>query len=90
MLNPTFASSFRKDRKLMEKRGKDISKLRVVTTMIINEQPLLPKHENHLLHGKHKGKWECHVEPDWLLIYRIEKDTRKVVFHRTGSHSDLF
>jgi mRNA interferase YafQ len=90
MLNPTFTKSFRKDRKLAEKRGKDMYELREVTTMIINERPLLPRHENHPLHGKYKGKWECHVEPDWLLIYRIDKKGNKVVFHRTGSHSDLY
>jgi mRNA interferase YafQ len=82
--------SFDKDRKLMEKRRKDIRKLRDVMALLITEQPLLPKHENHPLHGDYKGWWECHIEPDWLLIYRIEKAARKVVFYRTGSHSDLF
>jgi mRNA interferase YafQ len=58
--------------------------------LLINEQLLLPKHENHPLHGKHHGKWECHLEPDWLLIYRIDEEKRRVIFYRTGSHSDLF
>ena len=61
-----------------------------VMGMLINEEPLLPKYENHPLKGNYKGKWECHVEPDWLLIYRIEKSTREIVFHRTGSHSELY
>jgi mRNA interferase YafQ len=90
MLNPTFTKPFRKELKLAEKRGKDVRKLREVTTMLINEQPLLPRHENHPLHGGFEGKWECHVEPDWLLIYRIVKEERRITFYRTGSHADLF
>ena len=90
MLNHTFTGSFKKDRKLMIKQNKDMSKLYEVMNMIINEQPLLPKHKNHPLYGNYIGKWECHAEPDWLLIYRVEKEENKVVFHRTGSHSDLF
>ena len=90
MLIPNFHGSFRRDRKLMEKRNRDMGKLVEVMALLINEQPLLPKHENHPLHGEYKGWWECHVEPDWLLIYRIDKAERRIVFYRTGSHSDLF
>ena len=90
MLTPVFTGPFKKSRKLMIKRGKDIDKLTEVMGLLINEQPLLPKHENHPLHGKDRGKWECHVEPDWVLVYRIDDDKREVIFYRTGSHSDLF
>ena len=90
MLNHTFTGAFKKDRKLLCKQNKDMSKLYEVMSMIINEQPLLPKYRNHPLHGEYIGKWECHVEPDWLLIYRVEKEENKVVFHRTGSHSELY
>ncbi|MDR0302744.1 MAG: type II toxin-antitoxin system YafQ family toxin [Treponema sp.] len=90
MLNPTFTGPFKKDRKLMIKQNKDMDKLTEVLTMLIKEQPLLPKHENHPLHGKYQGKWECHVEPDWLLIYRIDNENCRITFYRTGSHSDLF
>jgi len=90
MLNPTFTGPFKKDRKLMNKRNKDIDELTKVMSLLINEQPLLPKHENHPLHGNYHDKWECHIEPDWLLIYRIDKAKRRIIFHRTGSHSDLF
>jgi mRNA interferase YafQ len=90
MLNPIFTGSFKKDRKLMQKRNKDLNKLTEVMALIINEKPLLPSHKNHPLHGFYQGKWECHVEPDWLLIYRTETEKNKVVFYRTGSHSDLF
>jgi mRNA interferase YafQ len=90
MLKPTFTGPFKKNRKLMQKRNKDMDKLTDVVALLINEQPLLPKHENHPLRGEYQGKWECHVEPDWLLIYRIDTENRRVIFYRTGSHSDLF
>ena len=90
MLNPTFTGPFKKDRKLLQKQNKDLNKLNEVMARLINEQPLLPSHKNHPLHGDYHGKWECHVEPDWLLIYRVDKENQKVVFYRTGSHSNLF
>jgi len=62
MLAPNFHGSFKKERKLMQKRNKDMDKLNEVLALLINEQPLLPKHENHPLHGRYKGWWECHVE----------------------------
>ena len=74
----------------MKQRGKDIDKLTEVMALLINEQPLLPRHDNHPLHGEYTGWWECHVEPDWVIIYRIDKAVSKVVFYRTGSHADLF
>jgi len=90
MLTPIHTGPFKRDYKQATKRSKDMDKLTEVMTLLVNEQPLLPKHENHPLHGKYKGKWECHIEPDWVLIYRIEKAEQKVVFYRTGSHSDLY
>ena len=90
MLNPTFTGPFKKDRKLVKKRNKDMDKLTEVLDMLINEQPLLPKHEDHPLHGEYQGKRECHVEPDWLLIYRVDKASARIIFYRTGSHSDLY
>jgi mRNA interferase YafQ len=90
MLEPTYRKTFRKELKLMENRHKNINKLGVVMNMLIQEIPLLPSHKDHSLHGKYKGKRECHVEPDWVLIYRIDIENRKVIFYRTGSHSDLY
>ena len=90
MLNAVFTGSFKKDRKLMVKQNKDMSKLDEVMTLLINEQPLLPKHKNHPLQGDYKGKSECHIEPDWLLIYCIEKSANEISFNRTGSHSELY
>jgi mRNA interferase YafQ len=90
MLDYEIAGSFNKDRKLMQKRHKNIHKLRDVMSMLIQEIPLFPKHENHPLRGKYQGKWECHIEPDWLLIYRVDTENRRIIFYRTGTHSDLF
>jgi len=90
MLDHTFTGSFKKNRKLAQKRGKDMDELTKVMDMLIKEQPLLPKHEDHPLHGNYEGKRECHVEPDWLLIYRIDKDERRIIFYHIGSHSDLY
>jgi mRNA interferase YafQ len=91
MLTPVLTHTFKKETKLMKKRGKDINKLRALTTMLINEQPLRARHHNHILHGgAWEGKWECHVEPDWLLVYRVDEEERRVMFYRTGSHADLF
>jgi mRNA interferase YafQ len=90
MLTQSFHVSFKRDYKLMQKRNKDISKLIEVMTLLINEQPLPPKYKNHPLHGVYRGWWECHIEPDWLLIYRVDKNKHRVVFYRTGTHSDLF
>jgi len=90
MLEYEIAGPFKKDSKLMKKRNRNMDKLTEILAMLINEQPLLPKHENHPLHGEYKGWWECHVEPDWVLIYRIDKENHRIIFYRTGSHSDLF
>ena len=89
-LDYEITGAFDKDRNAMKKRNKEITLLRDVMSMLIQEKPLLPKHKNHPLKGKYKGKWECHVEPDWLLTYRIDKKKNRVIFYRTGSHSDLF
>ena len=88
MLEPFYHSSFKKDRKLMKRQNKNMDKLTEVMGLLINEQPLLSKHKNHPLYGNYINWWECHIEPDWLLIYRIEN--QQIIFNRTGSHSDLF
>ena len=90
MLTPVYHSSFKKDRKLMKKQNKNMDNLTEIMSMLINEQQLLPKQENHPLRGEYKNWWECHIEPDWLLVYRVEKPSQRVYFYRTGSHSELF
>ena len=90
MLNPTFTGLFKKDRKLMKKRNMNIDKLSEVMTLLINEQVLPPERRNHPLHGEWEGTLECHIQGDWILIYEIDYAARIIIFHRTGSHSDLF
>ena len=89
MLNPIYTTRFKKQFKLLIKRGMEISKLREVMDMIINEEPLLPKHCNHPLHGEWKGAFDCHIQGDWVLIYEPDYKENTVTFHRTGTHSDL-
>ena len=72
----------------MLKSGKDVDKFKEVAEKLINEAPLERKYLDHKLVGKYKGQKECHLEPDWLLIYHIKKDT--VTFVRTGIHAELF
>ena len=90
MLESVYTKIFRKQYKLIKRRGMDISKLREVIDMIAAEQPLPPERENHPLHGKWKESLECHIQGDWVLVYKIDKAAQKVIFQRTGSHSDLF
>ena len=79
---------YKKDVKLLKKRGKELSKLKVIVEDIYHGRPLQPKHRDHMLVGNYRGRRECHVEPDWLLIYRVFENC--ILLERTGSHSDLF
>jgi mRNA interferase YafQ len=81
-------SQFRKDVRRMKKRGKDLSRLKEVLEKIISGQQLEAKYSDHVLVGQHKGTRECHIEPDWLLIYELAQS--EVVLIRTGTHEDLF
>lgn len=88
MLKTHNSSAFRKDFKREHKTGKDMQKLLDVMRLLEDETPLDQKHHDHPLKGDWLGCRECHVSPDWLLIYKIEEDT--LTFVRTGSHSELF
>ena len=90
MLAPSFTGPFKKDRKLLKKQNKNIEKLNDVMNMIINEQPLPPERYNHPLKGEWKNSYGCHIQGDWVLIYEPEHKTHTVIFHRTGSHSELY
>ncbi|MCP4297872.1 MAG: type II toxin-antitoxin system YafQ family toxin [Proteobacteria bacterium] len=72
----------------MLKRGKNQKKLKTILGYLINEQSVDAIHRDHKLIGNWKGRRECHIESDWLLIYKIEG--RQIIFERTGTHSDLF
>ena len=88
MLTPAYTRQFERDTKRMKKRGKNLDKLKIIICSIVAEEPLDPIHRDHKLLGNLKGRRECHIESDWLLIYITESD--RVIFERTGTHSDLF
>lgn len=88
MLTPVRSGQFRRDVKRMEKRGKDLAKLRELLALLVAAQELPAIYKDHPLKGDWKGYRDAHVEPDWLLIYRIADDELRLA--RTGSHSDLF
>ena len=90
MFEPIYTTLFKKQFKLMQKRGMQMINLREVMDMIINKQPLPPKYCNHPLHGEWEGAFDCHVQGDWVLIYEPDQKSNTVTFHRTGTHSDLF
>ena len=84
------STSFKKDLKLAKKRGLDLTELNFVIKELANGNTLDKKYKDHALSGNWKGYRECHVEPDWLLIYRIDGDELYLYLVRTGTHSDLF
>ena len=88
MLKPLYTNQFQKDIKLMGRRGKSLEKSVGVAASLISQAPLESRFRNHKLTGDFKDRWECHLEPDWLLVYKVFKD--EIIFERTGTHSDLF
>ena len=82
------ANEFKRDLKKVKKRGKDINRLNEIVKKICSNVKLEQKYRAHKLRGNYQDKMECHIEPDWLLIY--EFDGQYVILYRTGSHSDLF
>lgn len=85
-----FTNQFKKDLKLAKKQGKDTNKLFGVIEKLANGESLEEKYRDHDLTGEYKGCRECHVEPDWLLIYEVMEDMIILLLYRVGSHSDLF
>ncbi|MDO4241335.1 MAG: type II toxin-antitoxin system YafQ family toxin [Microbacteriaceae bacterium] len=83
-------SKFRKELKLAEKQNKDLDKLFAVVEILARGETLDPKYKDHPLSGNFKGTRECHIEPDWLLIYEYQDDVLVLILHRVGSHSQLF
>jgi mRNA interferase YafQ len=81
-------TQFRRDMKLARKRRKDISKLEQIIWLLAAGEPLPARNRDHLLTGNWRGRRECHIEPDWLLIYQVRDDL--LILERTGSHADLF
>ena len=88
MLIPYYSKQFEKDLKRMLSRGKSGTKIKYVIRKLINEERLERCYGEHKLIGNYKSMHECHIEPDWLLIYKIFQD--EIIFQRTGTHADLF
>ncbi len=84
------SNQFRKDLKLAAKRGYDINKIKNVIEKLANGETLEAKYRDHLLTGDYGGFRECHIQPDWLLVYQIDNGQLVLFLARTGTHSDLF
>ena len=85
-----FTTKFKKDLKLVQKQGKDLDKLFTVIVLLANDEKLDGTYRDHALSGNYDGFRECHIEPNWLLIYRKNNDRIILYLLRTGSHSELF
>ena len=90
MLDVYFSGKFRRDYKRIQKQGKDVNLLLSVVDTLAAEKPLERKYRDHAMSGDFIGHRECHIEPDWLLIYKVEQDALLLTLTRTGSHSELF
>jgi mRNA interferase YafQ len=88
MRQPTFSGQFKRDVKQAQRRGKDMEKLKTLLSLLIDETPLPASYVDHPLKGDWRGFRDAHMEPDWLLIYKIIGEL--VRFERTGRHTDLF
>jgi len=88
MKSARFLSAMKKDVKRIKRRGYNTDKLALIFDLLCASEPLPPIARPHLLHGEWRGHWECHIAPDWLLIYKIT--TNEIILARTGTHADLF
>jgi mRNA interferase YafQ len=88
MRTPVYTQQFERDIKKAKKRGKNLEKLKIIARTLIESKKLDPLQRDHHLVGNYTGRRECHIEANWLLIYKI--DGERIIFERTGSHSDLF
>lgn len=90
MLSIVLSNRFKKDLKRAQKRGLDLDLLEKVVDQLAKRIPLPEKNHDHALTGNYIGFRECHVAPDWLLVYRVEDEELELFLFRTGTHSDLF
>lgn len=88
MRTPVYTKRFEKDLKRMIRRGHDPESIKPIVYKLIDEAPLERKHRDYLLIGNFKDRRECHIAPDWLMIYRLEENI--IIFERTRTHADLF
>ena len=88
MYIPIYTKQFSKDVRRMQSRRKNLEKLKIILRSLVTGEELDPIHRDHKLIGNYQGRRECHIEADWLLIYKPKED--QIIFERTGTHSDLF
>lgn len=84
------SNQFKKDIKLAKKRGLNMKLLDEVVTLLVMEEKLPSKYKPHKLSRNYEGYWECHLKPDWLLVWDQEEEIKLITLVRTGTHSDLF
>ena len=89
MLELVPTTQFRRDYKLMKRRGYDMALLESIINTLLEEKSLDARHHDHALAGRYTGLRECHIRPDWLLIYAIDREMLTLTASRTGTHSDL-
>jgi mRNA interferase YafQ len=90
MLQPVYTRRFKKSTARCRKRGYDMDLLKHVIVLLLTGSPLPEKYKSHKLSGNFAEHWECHIKPDWLLIYRYNEAAAQLIFEETGTHSDLF
>jgi len=88
MLTAIYTKRFEKDVELAKRRNKHLEKLKEVIRALVAQESLDICYKDHVLTGNYSGRRECHIEPNWLLIYKLEE--ARIIFERTGTHSDLF
>jgi len=88
MYTPVYTRQFERDLKLALRRGKNLEKFKIIARTLLAGQPLDQIHRDHRLLGNYTGRRDCHIESDWLLIYKIAGN--QLIFERMGTHSDLF
>ena len=90
MYDRVYSTRFRRDLRRAEKRGKDLSPIKEAIDRLANGETLPPEYRDHALKGKYIGYRECHIEDDWLLIYKRDKKVLILLLSRTGTHQDVF
>jgi mRNA interferase YafQ len=90
MWTPSYTKQFKKDYKKSLKRGLPEAEIGAIMRRLLQGLPLAEKHRDHVLKGEYKGFGECHIRPDWLLLYLKDEASKTLTFVRTGTHSDLF
>ncbi|MFM2343466.1 MAG: hypothetical protein RLZZ210_74 [Pseudomonadota bacterium] len=90
MLDIIYTNQFKKDVKLCKKQNKNMSKFKDINDLLIDNLSLPSKYKNHTLKNNWLGYFDCHIEPDWVLIYKIDLDNNTLIYARMGSHSALF